>query len=307
MTLREALGGRRDVRRPGKKAGFSRVDPMAAPAWRHDTHNGEPTVIEDIGGRLRRARKDRDLSLSDLAARTKLSVHVLQAIERNQFARLPGGMFRKAYVRMIAAELGLDPEAMAAEYGAQFEPCPPPQPVPGADATVQAKLIEQLTPSPKRSIATLLALAAPAAAWFMFQREPIPPAMPPADAGDASVAAPAAITFLHTNGANQDVASLVDVTHMPLRVEIAAIGRCWIAADTDGARAIYRLVEPGERVVLEARDVISLRLGDAGSVMVSINDGAERSFGGDGEVITLAVTPDNVDRLRGAGDERRSL
>ena len=53
--------------------------------------------------------------------------------------------------------------------------------------------------------------------------------------------------------------------------------------------------------------MISLRLGDAGSVMVSINDGAERSFGGDGERDHLAVTPDNVDRLRGADDERRSL
>jgi cytoskeleton protein RodZ len=58
-------------------------------------------VSSDIGGRLRRAREHRGLSLRDVAARTKLSIPVLQAIERNDFARLPGGMFRKAYVSVI--------------------------------------------------------------------------------------------------------------------------------------------------------------------------------------------------------------
>ena len=263
--------------------------------------------MEDIGGHLRRARKDCNLSLSDLAARTKLAVHVLQAIERNQFDRLPGGMFRKAYVRMLAAEVGLDPDVMAAEYCAQFEATPEPPPVPGGDAAVEAKWIDQLTPSPKRSIATLLALAAPAAVWFMLQRDPAPPDMPPGDEDAATVLPSRAITLLHTNGGDQDVASLIDTSDLPLRIEIAAIGRCWIAADTDGERAIYRTVDAGERVVLEARDLISLRLGDAGSVMVSINGSAERSLGGDGEVVTLAVTPDNVEGLRGNVDGRRSL
>ena len=89
-------------------------------------------VTGDIGGRLRSAREHRGMSLRDAAKQTKLSIAVLQAIERNDFARLPGGMFRKAYVRTLAVEVGLDPNELAAQYCARFEPpiealaAPPP-------------------------------------------------------------------------------------------------------------------------------------------------------------------------------------
>ena len=63
---------------------------------------------------------------------------------------------------------------------------------------------------------------------------------------------------------------------------------------------MYRLVEPGEHVVFEGQHLISLRLGDAGSVTLSINDGARRSPGRYGEVVELEVTPDNVEGLRNA-------
>src|SRR5688572_10889175 len=86
-------------------------------------------VTDDIGGRLLRAREQRGLSLRDTAQRTKLSISVLQAIERNDFASLPGGMFRKAYLRTVAAEVGLNPNEVAADYCAQFEPPVEPLPV----------------------------------------------------------------------------------------------------------------------------------------------------------------------------------
>ncbi|OFW45759.1 MAG: hypothetical protein A3J29_16345 [Acidobacteria bacterium RIFCSPLOWO2_12_FULL_67_14b] len=76
----------------------------------------------DIGGRLRSAREERGLTLRQVANRTKLSLGALQAIERNEFTQLPAGLFRKAYVRMLAAELGLDAGALARDYSARFEP-----------------------------------------------------------------------------------------------------------------------------------------------------------------------------------------
>lgn len=76
----------------------------------------------DVGGRLRRARQQRGLSLHEAAGLTKLSIYVLQAIERNDFDSLPAGMYRKAYVRTLAGEVGLDPNEIAAHYGEQCEP-----------------------------------------------------------------------------------------------------------------------------------------------------------------------------------------
>ena len=75
----------------------------------------------DIGGRLREARKQCGLSLPDVAGRTKLSIGVLQAIERNDFESLPPGIYRKGYLRSLAGEVGVDPKAIAAHYR-EFEP-----------------------------------------------------------------------------------------------------------------------------------------------------------------------------------------
>lgn len=265
----------------------------------------ERIVTDDIGGRLRIAREHRGMSLRDVAKRTKLSIAVLQAIERNDFASLPGGMFRKAYVRTLAAEVGLDPNEIAADYCAQF--VPPLEPA-VQDRHLQQKLIEQLAPSPRRSIVTLAVLAASAAAWFMLQPGPVKPEVALDDAAGEFVATPrtrgASITL--TADGSRDAAPTAiaaRTTDVPLRIELAATGWCWVAAEADGERVLYRLVEPGERLVLEGRRMISLRIGDAGAVTLSINDGPGRSLGVDGEVAELEVTPDNVEGLRDSGVE----
>lgn len=262
----------------------------------------------DIGGRLRRAREARGLSLHDLATRTRLSLAVLQAIEQNAFTRLPGGMYRKAYVRILAAEVGLDGHQIAADYGALYEPPIEPPAASNEDAARQEQWIRQLTPSPRRSLFTLAALAAPAAAWFILQPGPMRPAVIVDDSQQELVAASVplgpALTFTAVRPfAAAPGMNAPEAPRVPLRIELAATGWCWVAADTDGERVLYRLLEPGERAVLEGRRVISLRLGDASSVRVSINDGAGRLLGGHGEVVQLEVTPDNVEGLREVAGE----
>lgn len=263
------------------------------------------TLTGDIGGRLRRAREDRGLSLSDAARRTKLSINVLQAIERNDFTSLPAGMYRKAYVRTLAAEVGLNPTEIVADFCQRFEP--PVETVavavPIHSAALEEKWIQQLTPSPQRSIVTLAAFAAPAVAWFMLQAGPVGAKVPLNSAASDFTALPMSRTAsvgltADALGAATPIAIAAHATAVPLRIEMTATGWCWVAAETDGERVMYRLVEPGERVVLEGQRMIALRLGDAGSVVLSINGGASRSFGGHAQVVELEVTPDNVEGLR---------
>jgi transcriptional regulator with XRE-family HTH domain len=259
-------------------------------------------VTDDIGGRLRRAREHRHLSLGDIATRTRLSINVLRAIERNDFGSLPAGMFRKAYLRTVAAEVGLNPTEIAADYAAQFEPVIEPPAVQDPDAARQQELVEQLTPSPRRSIVTMAALAAAAGIWFMFQTRPDPPAI----AADDAVLEAVPVASITPTAIASPTAIAARTTAVPLRIEMSANGWCWVAADTDGERVMYRLVGPGEHLVLEGHDVISLRLGNAGAMTLSINDGATRSFGGDGEVVQLEVTPETVGSLRDGSVETLS-
>src|SRR5882762_7795574 len=73
-----------------------------------------------FGGKLRDARERRGVSLRQIANATKISVAALEALERNDISRLPGGIFSRAFVRSYAIEVGLDPETTIQEFIAQF-------------------------------------------------------------------------------------------------------------------------------------------------------------------------------------------
>ena len=66
----------------------------------------------DAGQQLFKARQRRGLTLDDISRTTKIPVSLLQAIERNDRARLPQDFFTRAFVRAYAKEVGLNGDAL---------------------------------------------------------------------------------------------------------------------------------------------------------------------------------------------------
>ena len=81
--------------------------------------------MTDFGGKLRRAREERGVSLAQMAVSTKLSVSALEALERNAVAKLPDGLSSDAFVRSYATHVGLDPDITAREFEERFHDAPP--------------------------------------------------------------------------------------------------------------------------------------------------------------------------------------
>ena len=259
--------------------------------------DGDKRSLVDIGGQLKHARERRGLSLTDAAAATKLSVDIVSAIERNDFDKLPAGMYRKAYLRTLAAEFGLDPARLVAEYGERFEAASAPPSLDVASGKPDQELLRQLAPSPRRSLLTLAGCVVAAAAWFMFY-----PRTTPANSHDNSFGETAAASAPLDEMAPDEVVQSGEIAAatamMPIRIEMTTTGRCWVSAEADGARLIYRMVEPGESMVLEAEQTLSVRFGDAGAVMLSINGGSQHLAGPSGEVFDLKLTPEDIKHRR---------
>lgn len=91
-------------------------------------HLAAASVME-IGTKLQRARIDRAMTLRQISDVTKISPSVLELIERDDFSRMPGGIFTRAYLRAYAAHVGLDPEEIVNEFRAQFESPPGEEPL----------------------------------------------------------------------------------------------------------------------------------------------------------------------------------
>jgi hypothetical protein len=71
---------------------------------------------ETFGPVLRAARERRGVSLRQLAAETKLSQELWEALEESDLARWPKRIFARSYVRDYAERVGLDPNEVVNEF-----------------------------------------------------------------------------------------------------------------------------------------------------------------------------------------------
>ena len=69
-----------------------------------------------IGERLRSAREERGIPLREISDQTRISVHFLEAIESNDYKRLPGGIFNRSFVKAYARYVGYDEKEAVEAY-----------------------------------------------------------------------------------------------------------------------------------------------------------------------------------------------
>jgi cytoskeletal protein RodZ len=80
-----------------------------------------------FGEHLKREREMRGVSLEEIAAATRISTRFLEALENERWEELPGGVFNRGFIRSIAHFLGLDEDALVAEYALETKDRPGPR------------------------------------------------------------------------------------------------------------------------------------------------------------------------------------
>jgi len=75
-----------------------------------------------FGENLRREREMRGVSLDEISFATKISLRFLEAIEHEDFSKLPGGIFSRSFIRTYARYLGLDEDRVVAEFQLAAQP-----------------------------------------------------------------------------------------------------------------------------------------------------------------------------------------
>jgi cytoskeletal protein RodZ len=65
---------------------------------------------------LAKIRRNRGISLEQIAQSTKIGVRSLEAIEQGDFAKLPGGIYNTSYIKQYARAIDYDESAILAVY-----------------------------------------------------------------------------------------------------------------------------------------------------------------------------------------------
>jgi cytoskeleton protein RodZ len=257
-----------------------------------------------FGGKLRDARERRGVSLRQIANATKISVVALEALERNDVSRLPGGIFSRAFVRSYAIEVGLDPDAAIQEFVAQF-----PNDSIAAGHTGKDQVEDRIAFESDRRTAGaflwLLVVSVPVAAGLIYfatagrriqpqpiasapaVQQPAPPApreesaTPPASAPSAPAEPAAAVPPVASASADQ------------LVVKLSVRRPCYVSATVDGEKRIDRLLQAGEEQTIDVRREMIVTAGDASAITLTLNGVQAKPLGRAGEVVTVRFNPAN--------------
>lgn len=73
-------------------------------------------AMETLGQRLKAARERKRMTLSQAALKTRVKIQHLEAMERDDFAKMPAPAYARGFIRLYCEQLGLDPAPIVAEY-----------------------------------------------------------------------------------------------------------------------------------------------------------------------------------------------
>lgn len=96
-----------------------------------------------VGDILREARLAVGLTVSNVASKLNLTAQAVEAIEANQFERLPGTTFARGYIRSYAKVLGLDSNQLAQQFDQQVVSNSPVSMVQSIDRVGEARRISR--------------------------------------------------------------------------------------------------------------------------------------------------------------------
>ncbi|MBI3998489.1 MAG: helix-turn-helix domain-containing protein [Armatimonadetes bacterium] len=256
---------------------------------------------------MRAARAARGVSLADVQARTKISARFLAAFEEERFNDLPPFPYARGFLRTLARELDLDPEPLVARLAEVLGPGART----GADAWDRlTSAIEPAQPSSRlrrlaisTGVVVLLvgvALAADFAHRFREFSQP-PPDSPPGQAQErpAPAAGPKAVIPTapqpSTPGGSAPPSAAPAVAAAGdegITVEVQALGRSWILVTTEAGTLFEGFITAGQTRRWQSTKVLTIRVGNAGAVILTVNGKIIGPLGRPGEVVDRTIRTD---------------
>ncbi|HWR53552.1 MAG TPA: RodZ domain-containing protein [Bryobacteraceae bacterium] len=285
-----------------------------------------------IGERLREERLRRGLGVEQIAEQLKINPSMLVAIETGDLDRLPGGFFRRSFVRQYARALGVPDDEIEAELKRidgdeaanavnQGEPAFRPQ-IDRGPVTVARSHTRLGGPQPLGAlIAFLLIVAACSAIYALWERTrqaetaPVGISQPARTASESRLpeqtppapveATPLAAAPTQGQAEPTGVPSSTEpstpataapqqapVSGAPVRLELSAATEVWVRIREDGQLLFQGTINAGETRRFEGQKAVVARIGRPGSVTINWNGKPTGPLRPADSPITLEFTPE---------------
>jgi cytoskeleton protein RodZ len=251
-----------------------------------------------FGERLKRERELREVTLEEITQGTRIGPRFLEALENEDWDKLPGGVFNRGFVRSIARYLGLDEEGFLAEYDLAF----------GPQTQAQIARSEERIPSPPKWIPVAVVLGALVVltalvfagiwGWKKYLRHPkTQESAPVAQAPDASP--PAGID--PASSSNPTRAPDTSATP-PLKLAVSVSTVTHVRIEADGSVMLDTDVKPGDNQQFTAKSQFVVTAADSSAVLLELNGEAMPPIGTPGASGTITLSSKNLRQGSSSGN-----
>jgi cytoskeleton protein RodZ len=270
--------------------------------------------MKRLGEFLRGERQARGISLQQIAADTRISMKMLQAIEEGDGEQLPAPVLIKGFLRAYAQRIGLDPEDVILEYQDLIEEV-------GSRQEAIEKFHQRLHPksSKKKFFVLLLALGLLAGLALIWSRAGYVRRQPETPAEGKSLSSPEVsqeaprpylASELNERQPSEDATKTAEETETesetkssqpsvqeatveslptPFVLRVEASERTWLHVIIDGSREREYLLQPGEQLTWMATSGMEVLVGNAGGIRLFLNDNPLKPLGESGKVVRLKL------------------
>jgi transcriptional regulator with XRE-family HTH domain len=214
-----------------------------------------------LGRYLQDARNERGIDLREAAQQTRISIQYLQALESEDFSKLPGEVFVRGFLKNYGKFLSLDESEVMKRYGelrqkpaASSSVVQPESSVPAAEKSRSWKLSVEPFIWAAGIIIVLVV--------FLFTALPV---RHPKGAHQPEATVPAAG---HDEMASAPVPTL---RSDKLYLEIVALDNTWVLVRTDSSPQKKAVLNKGESLIWSADERFLLSYGSAGAIKLVLN------------------------------------
>lgn len=259
-----------------------------------------PQKLTEIGAHLREARQAQDTSLEEISAKTMIPMRLLSAIEEGRTDSLPEAIYTRGFIRRFGDSVGLNGTKLADVFSGNLSQDQ-------LQTETQSKKRKKrmggirggLRPVHLYLLYIVLICSAGLGLAYLTNPSALTTAGdPPSSSGSVDSSPKPAPSKKQPKSQDatsaKPVAAPAPADPKTVRVDLSIKEASWMEIVVDGEVSYEGILSPGTNKTVVAKKQLVIRAGNAGGVMLAVNQKPAKLMGQPGSVEELKLEPESL-------------